>query len=153
MSGINNIGFQDPGKEKSMKSSFKIIGAVMLSVASAGLAASEQGGGTSMLCAVTNTVSCDSNGDCLKGPANAVNLPVFMNFHPEKKVVGSAKGGGERRTSKITIVSNIGDVMVLLGDEGERGWSVTINKSSGSLTGTISADGEGYLIFGSCLAH
>jgi hypothetical protein len=50
-------------------------------------------------------------------------------------------------------IGDEGVVMVLLGDEGEHGWSVTINKSSGSLTGTIAADGEGYLIFGSCLAR
>ncbi len=136
-----------------MKSSVKIIGAVMLSAASAALAASEKGGGTSILCAVTNSVTCDAIGVCLKGPADAVNLPVFLNFNPEKKVVESAKGGGERRTSKITSVSSKGDVMVLLGDGGDKGWSATINKSSGSLTGTIAADGVGYLVFGSCLAH
>ena len=136
-----------------MKSSSRIIGGVMLSVASAGLNASEQGVDTSILCAVTSTVSCDATGDCLKGPANAVNLPVFMRFHPEKKVVESAKGGGERRTSEITAVSNEGDLMIFIGKDGGSGWSATVNKSSGSLAGTIAVDSAGYLIFGSCLAH
>jgi hypothetical protein len=125
----------------------------MLSLASAGSPASEQGVGTSILCAVTNTVSCDATGDCLKGPANAVNLPVFIKFYPEKKVVESARGGGEHRTSRITGVSKKGDLMVFLGEDGESGWSTTINKSSGNLSGTITADGVGYLIFGSCLTH
>lgn len=136
-----------------MKSRSRIIAAIMLSVAAAGVHASEQGGGTSMLCAVTNTVSCDTMGDCRKGPANAVNLPVFMRFHPEDKIVESAKGGGERRTSKISSVSSKDDLMVFLGEDGASGWSVAINRSSGSLSGTISADGMGYLIFGSCIAH
>ena len=70
-----------------MKSSSRIIGAVMLSVASAGSHASDQGVGTSMLCAVTNTVSCDTIGDCLEGPANAVNLPVFLKYYPENKEI------------------------------------------------------------------
>lgn len=135
-----------------MKSSSKIIGAVMLSVASAGSHASDQGVGTSMLCAVTNTVSCDTIGDCLEGPANAVNLPVFLKYYPEIKVVESARGSGERRSSKITAVSTKGDLMVFVGEDGEIGWSTTINTSSGSLSGTISADGVGYLIFGSCIA-
>ena len=126
---------------------------LMLSVAATGAQASEQGGSTSMLCALTNTVSCDATGDCLKGPANAVNLPVFMRFHPEKKLVESAKGGGEPRTSKIGSVNSEGDLMVFHGQDGTSGWSVTINTSSGNLSGTIAADGAGYLIFGSCIAH
>ena len=136
-----------------MKRSLSIIGAVALSVSSAELWASAHGKEGEILCAITNTVSCDAIGDCLKGPANAVNLPVFMNFHPDKKVVESAKGGGERRTSKIASVSNKGDSTVFIGEEEGSAWSATINKSSGSLTGTIATDGVGFLIFGSCIAH
>lgn len=137
-----------------MKVSLQIIVAGVLCLASAVSAASQQGGGaSSMLCAVTNTVSCDNDGECLNGPATAVNLPVFMLFHPGKKVVESALQGGERRTSEITSVGGKGDVLVLLGDEETNGWSMRIDKAGGSLTGTIAADGVGYLIFGSCLPH
>ena len=135
-----------------MKLSYKMISAVMLSTASAGLAASEQGS-SSMLCAVTSTVSCDPRGDCIVGPADAVNMPTFMNFDLDKKIVESARKGGDRRTSKIVSISNQGDVLVLLGDEGTNGWSATIHKTSGSLTGSVATDGIGYLIFGSCLPH
>ena len=124
----------------------------MLSTASAGLVASEQGS-SSMLCAVTSTVSCDPQGNCIVGPASAVNMPTFMNFNLEKKVVESARQGGDRRTSKIVSISSQGDVLVLLGDEGTNGWSATIHKSSGNLTGSVATDGIGYLIFGSCLPH
>lgn len=135
-----------------MKLSHKVISAVMLSTASAGLAASEQAS-SSMLCAVTNTVSCDPRGDCIVGSADAVNMPTFMNFDLDKKVVESARQGGDRRTSKIVSISNQGDVLVLLGDEGTNGWSATIHKSSGNFTGSVATDGIGYLIFGSCLPH
>lgn len=135
-----------------MKLSHKVISAVMLSTASAGLAASEQAS-SSMLCAVTNTVSCDPRGDCIVGSADAVNMPTFMNFDLEKKIVESARKGGDRRTSKIVSISGQGDVLVLLGDEGTNGWSATIHKSSGSFTGSVATDGIGYLIFGSCLPH
>jgi hypothetical protein len=137
-----------------MKVSLQLIAAGIFCLTSAVAAASQQGGGTSsMLCAVTNTVSCDNDGECLNGPATAVNLPVFMLFHPEKKIVESAMQGGERRTSEITSVGGKGDVLVMLGDEEANGWSMRIDKADGSLTGTIAADGAGYLIFGSCLPH
>ena len=108
-------------------------------------------GSSSLLCALTNTVSCDAEGNCQTAPATAVNLPVFMLFHPEKQIVESATQGGERRTSKITSVGGTGDVLVLLGDEEANGWSMRIDKAGGDLTGTIATDGVGYLIFGSCL--
>lgn len=139
-------------KEKTMKSSSGIIGVLVLSAASAGLLASGSVMGASMLCALTNTVSCDATGECITGPANAVNLPVFMRFLPDKKVVESAKGGGERRSSEIAGVKTRDDLMVFHGEDGETGWRVTINKSTGDLAGTIAADGMGYLIFGSCIA-
>ena len=61
-----------------MKLSIRIMGAVVLAAASVGLMADEQVGASSMLCAVTSAVSCDSTGDCINGPASAVNLPVFV---------------------------------------------------------------------------
>ena len=120
-----------------MKFSVGVIGAVVLSTAAAGVTAEEQGDSSSLLCAVTYTVS--------------VNLPVFLKFDSEKKVVESARQGGERRTSNIVHMGTAGDVMVFLGDEGDSAWSATINKSTGSLTGTVSEQGVGYVIFGSCL--
>lgn len=135
-----------------MKVKVQIIAAGLLCLVAAAAATGQQESGTSsMLCAVTNTVSCDHDGECLNGPATAVNLPVFMLFHPEKKIVESATQGGERRTSKITSVGGKGAVLVLLGDEEANGWSMRIDRADGSLTGTIAADGTGYLIFGSCL--
>jgi hypothetical protein len=135
-----------------MKFTYQIIAAGILCAASAVSATGDQAGGTSsMLCALTNTVSCDNDGDCLEGPATAVNLPVFMLFHPDKKVVESATQGGDRRSSPIASVGGEDDLLVLLGSEGTSGWSVRIDKASGSLTGSIVTEGVGYLIFGSCL--
>jgi hypothetical protein len=136
-----------------MKSSSMLIGVLMWAMAMAGAHAGEAPAGGAILCAVTNTVSCDNNGACTQGPANAVNLPVFMRFHPEKKLVESAKGGGEPRTSKIGAVSTTGDLVVLVGADGAAGWSAAINKSSGSLSATISTDSMGYLISGSCITQ
>ena len=63
----------------------------------------------------------------------------------------SARQGGERRTSKIGYSAAAGDTIVLLGDEENSGWRATVNKATGSLTATISEQGMGYIIFGSCL--
>ena len=86
-----------------------------------------------------------------KGPASAVNLPVFVKFDRENKLVESARQGGERRTSNIDYVAGTNDTIVLLGDEENSGWSATVTKSTGNMTATVSEQGMGYIIFGSCL--
>ena len=127
------------------------LGAVVLAAASVDAMAEDKAGASKMLCAVTSTISCDSAGDCLEGPASAVNLPVFVKFDRENKLVESARQGGERRTSNIDYVAGTDDTIVLLGDEENSGWSATVTKSSGNMTATVSEQGMGYIIFGSCL--
>jgi hypothetical protein len=134
-----------------MKFSVMVLGVAALSTASVDSMAEAQAGASSMLCAVTSTISCDSAGDCIAGPASAVNLPVFVKFDRENKLVESARQSGERRTSNIDYVAATDDTIVLLGDEENSGWSATVTKSTGSLTATISEQGMGYIIFGSCL--
>ena len=40
--------------------------------------------------------------------------------------------------------------MLLQGAEGDRGWTVVIHEDTGKMSGTVSADGEGFVIFGQC---
>ena len=91
-------------------------------------------------------------GALLCSTASAVNLPVFIKFDPGNKVLESARQGGKRRTSKIEYFASTDDTIVLLGDDVNEGWSATVDKSTGSLTATVSEQGMGYIIFGSCLA-
>ena len=80
-----------------------------------------------------------------------MNLPVFLKFDRENKLVESARQSGERRTSNIDYVAGTNDTIVLLGDEENSGWSATVTKSTGNMTATVSEQGMGYIIFGSCL--
>jgi hypothetical protein len=137
-----------------MKELNRLIGAAgllltALGAAPAGAAESPK----ALLCAITHTVACDAAGNCTQGPAGAVNLPVFMNFDLQKREITSGTGVGERRTSKITHAGGDERALVLLGADGAAGWSVTIDKGTGDLTGGIATGGTGYLIFGSCLPH
>jgi hypothetical protein len=134
-----------------MKHGSLTVCAAALCVFSTATLAGEHMGDKDILCAVTNTVSCDPVGDCIKGPATVHNLPVFLRFQPGKKLIEEAKAGGERRSSKIASVGGDDETLVMLGADVKSGWSATINKATGSLTATVSVDGEGYLIFGSCL--
>ena len=65
--------------------------------------------------AVTQALGCDTITDCVKGPADAVNLPIFLMFDTKKKEVITAKEGNKRRTSKILEVSEENELLAFVG--------------------------------------
>ena len=127
-----------------------LLGAALLA-ASTLTAAAALDGSVPLLCAVTGTVSCDSQGECVEGPAEAVNLPVFLKIDVPNKVAQSVRAGGEQRTSEILSTHQEKDSLVLLGVDQGAGWSTTIGESDGRLTLSVSGAGIGYLAFGACI--
>ena len=127
-----------------------LLGAALLA-ASTLTAAAALDGSVPLLCAVTGTVSCDSQGECVDGPAEAVNLPVFLKIDVPNKVAQSVRAGGEQRTSEILSTHQEEGSLVLLGVDQGAGWSTTISESDGRLTLSVSGAGIGYLAFGACI--
>jgi len=70
-------------------------------------------GAAPLLCAVTDTVSCDDQGHCVEGPANAVNLPTFISIDTQKKTAKSTRDGGEKRTSQILSVHKEAGALII----------------------------------------
>jgi hypothetical protein len=136
--------------ENGMRNALKVLfGTACLGVSTLAPAAPFDGS-VPMLCAVTDTVSCDSKGECVEGPAEAVNLPVFLKVNVANKTAQSVRQGGEQRTSKILSVHEEADALVLLGVEASGGWSAAIGERSGKLTLTVAEEGMGYIVFGTC---
>lgn len=135
-----------------MKKIRKAFAILLAAWAIVGTAAAEGGGPAKTLCAITSTLTCDLTG-CISGPANAVNLPVFVRIDTQNNLVETAREGGDRRTSRIASMRAEGDTLVLLGGEMETGWSATLDQVTGNFTGTVADNGVGYIIFGSCLAY
>ena len=134
-----------------MKVYLQIVGLLTLLVGSTGVLAEKYDGSLPLLCAVTQTMGCDAVPDCVVGPADAVNLPIFLRFDANKKEVITAKGGDVRRTSKIQEVGKEGEVLVFVGFEPGGSWSATVDKATGKMTATVALNGHAYLFFGSCL--
>jgi len=134
-----------------MKACFQTAGLLTLAIGATGAVADTFDGSSPLLCAATQTVSCDSVVDCVKGPADAVNLPVFLKFDAEKKEVITAKESDEPRTSKILEVDNQESALVFVGIDPAGAWGASIDKATGGMTLSIAVDGTGYLVFGSCI--
>lgn len=134
-----------------MKTYFQHLGLLALLVGATSTFAGEIDGSSSLLCAATQTVSCDSVGDCVKGPAEAFNLPVFIKFDTAKKQVITAKEGSDPRTSNILEVASQEKELVFIGIDPVGSWTAAIDKASGDMTVSVALNGEGYLVFGSCI--
>lgn len=126
-----------------------ICGGALLSASMLATGAGSDGSAP-LLCAVTDTVSCDSKGECVEGSAETVNLPVFLKIDVANKTAASIRASGEQRTSKILSVHEEAGALVLLGVEDSGGWSAAIGESSGKLTLTAAEEDMGYLVFGAC---
>jgi hypothetical protein len=128
----------------------KIVCGLALLCASAWVEAAGFDGSKPLLCAVTNTVSCDFQGDCIEGPATAINMPVFIKIDFQNKTAESTRESGEKRSSKILSMHEGEGALVLLGFEQSAGWSAAISETSGHLTVTAAAQDVAYMIFGAC---
>jgi hypothetical protein len=137
----------------TVKNLSKILSGAALLSASTLVAAAAFDGSAPLLCAVTSTASCDSQGACIEGSAEAVNLPVFIKIDVQNKVAQSTRVGGEQRTSEILSAQSDGGSLVLLGVDEGAGWSVAIGEESGKMTLAVSGEGIGYLAFGACTPH
>jgi hypothetical protein len=133
-----------------MKTIVSAFCAAPLFAVSTPIEAADFDGSVPLLCAVTSTASCDAQGECIEGPANAVNLPVFVTIDVPSKIAQSTRAGGEKRTSEISSVQKGEGALVLLGVDQGAGWSVAIGESSGKMTLAVSGDGVGYLAMGTC---
>ncbi len=133
-----------------MKPMMKLLfGSALLSASTVATAAVFDGSAP-LLCAVTGTVSCDAQGSCIEGPAEVVNLPVFLKIDVSNKIAQSVRAGGEERTSPILSVHEEGGSLVLLGAEHGAGWSAAIGQDDGKLTLAVSGDEGGFIVFGAC---
>ena len=127
----------------------RLIGCVLLGASMPTMAAALDGS-VPLLCAVTGTVSCDAQHDCSEGPADAVNLPVFLKIDVQNKVAQSVRVGGEQRTSEILSTHKEEGSLVLLGVDQGAGWSMTIGESDGKSILSVSGAGIVYIAFGAC---
>jgi hypothetical protein len=103
-----------------------------------------------LICAATQVVNCGAADDCTRSTPDAFNLPVLFKVDIANKVVESARAGGEKRMSAIASSTDVAGVTVLQGVDDADAWSTRIDGSTGEMTVAVTADGHGYLVFGTC---
>ena len=105
-----------------------------------------------LICAPTIAHQCSAEENCSSGSPESVDIPRFFRIDLAKRIVVGETADDQQRTSKISTVDNDNDegVLILQGIQVGRGWSAIINKATGKMVVTASADDLAVTLFGAC---
>jgi hypothetical protein len=125
--------------------------AALFGLASAPATAGKYDGSAAMICTVLAMHECAAGELCHPRAAEHVNFaPRFRVDAGGKRVHNLETDKSKSRESTIQNVSHQNGKLVLSGAEVERGWVVVIHEDTGRLSGAVSGDGDGFVIFGQC---
>jgi hypothetical protein len=112
-------------------------------------AAGKYDGSAPLLCAAMAVTECEADGRCQRRSAENVNLPSLFRVDAKGMKVRNLEAE-KGRESPIQTVAHSSGKLVVNGADGERGWIVVINEDTGKMSGVVSGDGEGFVVFGQC---
>ena len=121
-----------------------------LAVSSAA-AAADFDGSRDLLCVPTDAIQCEGAGNCFRVAVEEVNLPRFVNVEfKQKRLRGTLLGGEEQTTAIQNVLTPVDGRTILQGAENGRGWSMTIDQTTGDMSVAIAGDDIGFILFGVC---
>jgi len=112
-------------------------------------AAGKYDGSAPMICGAMMVTECGADGRCQYRTAENVNLPSLFRIDVKAMKVRNLEAE-KGRESPIKNVEHMDGAMVLQGAEGARGWTLVVHEATGKMSATVSADGEGFVVFGQC---
>ncbi len=130
----------------------KILLCMSLGLAvSSAAAAADFDGSRNLLCVPTDATQCEGAGDCDRVAVEEINLPRFVNVEfKQKRLRGTLLGGEEQTTAIDNIQKTPAGRTILQGAQNGRGWSMTIDPTTGDMSIAIAGDDIGFVLFGVC---
>jgi len=113
----------------------------------AAAAAGKFDGSAPLLCVPTDIHECAADAECKRVTADSVNLPQFLRVDVKGSKVHAGEAG---RESPFSRVDHLDGTLLLQGGQNGRGWTMTISETTGKMSATITATGEGFVVFGAC---
>ena len=129
---------------------YMLLMALMVSVAALPSLAQEKEDLTPMVCAAIETYDCGFGEDCKRGSAIDINLPIFLGIDFEKKKITGTMDDGSVRTTEIQRMERLAGGIIIQGVQDGLGFSLSYNTTTRKITGAVSGDQVGFVIFGAC---
>jgi hypothetical protein len=106
-------------------------------------------GSKPLVCAMIEAFECDPAAGCEGGSPESNGLSRFLRVDVGKKEVRTTRQSQER-TSKIERMDHAEGMLLLSGTQSGRGWTLTINESTGYMVLSVTGDQVAFVVFGAC---
>ena len=98
-----------------------------------------------LLCATIEALDCDPGAECERGIPEIMGAPKFLRIDFTKNEIA-----GPERTGKIRSMEKDDDQIVLQGYEIGLGWTLAIDRVTGTMRITFAGSDASFIIFGAC---
>jgi hypothetical protein len=98
-----------------------------------------------LLCASIEALDCDPGVSCERGIPEIMGAPQFLRIDFAKKEIE-----GPKRTTAIRSMEKDNDQIVLQGYEIGLGWTLAIDRVTGTMRITFAGSDASFIIFGAC---
>lgn len=102
------------------------------------------------ICALTKAFECASDSGCNEVSIEEMALPRFVRIDQKAKMIESLDKSVNRQSTPIVTITQLEGMTILQGTE-LRGWSAALGKESGNLILSAAGDGDGFIVFGTCM--
>ncbi len=121
------------------------------------VAATSFDGSEPLICSFGQVVECVSGSDCLAVTNDSVDAPDFVKLDFRKKQIVSTTTGEDSPAGDIK-VTDVSTHLIVQGIQGggngnALGYSLSIDKSTGQMTGAGAGENAGFVIFGACTTN
>ena len=110
-------------------------------------------GSKPLVCAVTETVECQRNGECSRVAPESVNLPAFFKIDFEQKIITGRFPDGREETALIQSLERVEGRLVMHGFQAGLGWTMVIGETTGNMILSASGDHLAFVVFGACIPY
>lgn len=121
----------------------------LLGMGAQNLYAGDFDGSKPLVCAMIQAFECGPNTGCESGTPESNGLSRFLRVDVGKKEVRTTRESQER-PSRIEKVDHADGVLLLSGTQNGRGWTLTINESTGYMVLSVAGDQVAFVVFGAC---
>jgi hypothetical protein len=105
-------------------------------------------GNERLICATVEAISCQRGEPCTKGLAEDIGAPQFMRIDLGKKEII-----GPVRTSPIRQMDMAEEQITLQGAELGMGWTIAIDRWTGTMAVTLVRIDTAFVVFGACVVQ
>nr|WP_200567240.1 hypothetical protein [Paraburkholderia aspalathi] len=112
---------------------------------SASVWAADFDGSKPLLCATVDAHGCDAGETCLRGLPAELGVPQFLHIDFTRKTIV-----GPQRATSIRFIETSESQIFLQGTERGFAWTIALDRTDGTMTGSLVNSEDAYVLFGAC---